>query len=125
MLTLTEIKKTVEELARQIDASADQMPTFNNSRNDGTPDVSLNETDYFYVARDQDAVCINRKTRDMDELLYWVFCDVTSRMASSYIRKVPGPLHERVEIRKNYQLELLGKLKKEWYEKLQKEAIQI
>lgn len=124
MLSLAEIEKMVKELARQIDAPADQMPTFGNSR-DGTPDVDLNGANYLYVERDRDAVCMNCKTHDSEELLYWIFRDVTSKMASTYIRKVPGSSHERVRLRRNYHLVLLGKLKEEWGERLKKEIMEI
>jgi len=125
MLSLVEIEKMVKELAHQIDAPANQLPTFGNSRNNGTPDVDLNGTDYLYEERDRDTVCMHYKTHDIEELLYRIFRDVTSKMASTYIRKVLGSTDERVRLRQDYHLVLLGKLKEEWGERLKKEIMEI
>jgi hypothetical protein len=125
MASLDEIKIIVNELGNRIGAPLDSLLTFGNSRNDGTPEVSVDNNQYYYVARDRDAVCTNRKTSDLDELLYWIFNDITLFMASAYVRKFCGPKDNPSRMRFTHQLVLLEVLNIKWKERCEKEKAKI
>lgn len=121
MLSLDEIKQKVKDLANRINAPLDMFLTFGNSRNDGTPDVDVDSHHYYFVARDRDAVCTNRKTSDLDELLYWIFNEITLLRASAYVRKYCGPGDSPSRMRFTHQLFLLEMLNIKWKERCEKE----
>ena len=126
MFSLIEIKQKIEQLAIQIDASANQMlPTYGTSKDDGTPYIEVEYSNYFYLAYDRDTKSINRKTQDIDELLYWVFAGVTFNMASSYASAHRDPSINYRRIMFSHQLELLEKLNPLWRKRREKEIDEI
>ena len=84
MKTLPEIEAEVLRLAQRIGASANGLPTYGYSRDGGYPHVEVDDTQYHYVAVERGRELKRLSTSTLDELLYWVFADVTHSMAFSY-----------------------------------------
>jgi hypothetical protein len=125
MRSLAEIEAIINKLARQISAPSSAMPTYNNSRRDGTPDIEVGNSLYYYRAFDRSAVSSNRQTDNIARLLYWVFEDITSMMASDYVREHREPQTDPRKARFEYQLLLLDKINHEWKEIRKKEIEEI
>jgi hypothetical protein len=125
MRSLVEIEQIIDKLARQIDAPSHAMPTYDNSRNDGTPNIEVGDSFYYYRALDRDTVSLNRQTDNMARLLYWVFEGITSTMASDYVRERRSSENSSRTARFEYQLMLLDKINHEWKELREKEIEEI
>lgn len=52
-------------------------------RGDGSPYIEISDA-YHFVVEERGLELERRTTRDLDELLYWVFNDVTFTVASSF-----------------------------------------
>jgi len=125
MRSLLEIRQIIEKLARQIDAPASVMPTYDNFRNDGTPNVEVSNSVYYYRALDRDTETINRHTTDLNILLYWVFSGITFSMACEYELANRNPSQDFRRIMFEHQVELLTLLSPEWGEREAQEHAQI
>jgi hypothetical protein len=81
MLHRAKIQEQVTALARKINAPSTVLPTFDHARDDGTPYVEIDQAGYHWVIKERGQEQQRRTTRDPDELLYWIFSDVTWQMA--------------------------------------------
>jgi hypothetical protein len=125
MLSLTEIKQKIEQLASYINAPIDQMLTYGISKDDGTPYIEIDDANYYYLAFDHDTRSINRKTQDLNELLFWVFADISFNMACLYELAHRDPKINYRKVIFSYQLELLDKLDPLWKERREREIDEI
>ena len=114
---LANIKSNIEALASIIEVPGNLIPTFGNSR-DSHPNIEVNvngEVSYEISERGQEIT--KDYAFDLDHLLYIVFRDITYSMAHEFASKNPQPNIDNRRIQFVRQLELLGKLKKEWQQK--------
>ncbi|MBI5933749.1 MAG: hypothetical protein HY867_08575 [Chloroflexi bacterium] len=125
MITLQELKSHVEELAKKIDAPAKFFPTFGMSRNDGTPNIEINDNAFYYEAYDRDAVCIRRRTTRLPKLLYWIFENITHQMGFAYESAHRDPSVPLRKLAFQHQLELLEILQQQWRELREREIAEI
>ncbi|WP_420148066.1 Imm63 family immunity protein [Spirosoma sp.] len=116
--TLDDIKKRVDQLALIINAPSDLLPTYGYSRDSAYPHVEVDSSGhmhYVVVERGQE---LERKTTDqLNDLLYWIFTDVTFSMANDFEMKnrIESQDFRRILFKK--QEELLGILSEEWQQK--------
>jgi Immunity protein 63 len=81
--TLKEIEANVTRLAKRINATTNQLPTYNATRDFGYAHIEVDESKYHYITVERGVE--NRKpTADYDELLYWVFQSATFSIALDY-----------------------------------------
>ncbi|MBV9791279.1 MAG: hypothetical protein JOZ51_23995 [Chloroflexi bacterium] len=108
MNTLPEIEADVQKLAQRIGASATDLPTYGYSRDGGYPHVEVDATHYHYVVVERGRELKRKTTTALDELLYWIFADVTHTMAFSY--ELKHRLKDQDPRRRAFakQIELLG-----------------
>lgn len=125
MLTLDQIKQRIEQLADQIHAPTNMMPTYGFLRRDGTPNIEVDSLAYYYVNYDRNTKVFDRKTSDLDVLLYWVFEDITFVMASDYVRANSDPKVDSRKVRFEHQLSLLEVINPAWKERREKEIAEI
>lgn len=118
MKTLEDIKKKVEELALKINAPTDLLPTYGYSKDFAYPHVEIdNHRILHYVIVERGQELRRRSTDKLDDLLYWIFTDVTFSMASSF------ELNNRIEDKDcrriifEKQEQLLGFLNEIWGQK--------
>lgn len=121
--SLLRIKKKINELARKIDAPRKLRPSY------GSFDY---EMDSFFIEIDQKGVMRLietekgqvhevRRTRDLDELLYWIFTNITFSMAFKLAIEKPIGSLDRRKLIFQFQEELLGKLNPLWKDKIREE----
>lgn len=121
--SLLRIKKKINELARKIDAPRKLRPSYGSF--DYDVDSFFIEIDKKGVMRlietEKGQVHEVRRTRDLDELLYWIFSNITFSMAFKLsLEKTIGSMDRRKLIFQ-FQEELLGKLNPQWKEKIRVE----
>ena len=113
---LEDIRQRVLELARLIDAPLDALPTYGVSRDMAYPHIEVHGPWMHYVVQERGVVWRREKTRDLDELLAFVFHDVTFYMASQFelAHRRPDEDSRRQLFAK--ELEYLGMLNPHWAE---------
>lgn len=91
MKTLEDIEREVALLAQRISATKEDLPTYGHSRDFGYPHVEVHHQLYHYVVVERGQELEHRSTPNFNELLYWIFSDVTHTLAFTY------ELHHRIE----------------------------
>jgi Immunity protein 63 len=81
MKTLRDVETDV---ARHIGASGQDLPTYGISCDFGRAHVEVDDVLYHYVVVERGEERERRSTDSYDELLYWIFSDVTHSFAFSY-----------------------------------------
>ena len=112
---LEQLKQQVERIAQQIDAPSGLLPTFGYSLDGAHPHVEGGDAQpfsYVIVERGQEVSRVVAK--DMDDLLYRIFADISFSMAVTYELQ-----HRRGEQDPRRQLfakqeSLLGRLQPHW-----------
>jgi hypothetical protein len=84
MKSLRDIETAVAALARHIGAAGQDLPTYGISHDFGRPHVEVENALYHYVVVERGEELERHSTESYDELLYWIFRDVTHNMAFSY-----------------------------------------
>jgi Immunity protein 63 len=82
--TLRDIETEVAALARHLGAAGQDLPTYGISHDFGRPHVEVENALYHYVVMERGEELERRSTKSYDELLYWIFSDVTHKLAFSY-----------------------------------------
>lgn len=110
MLSLSEIKARVSQMASQIHAEEWALPTYGVSDDSARSHIECKHETYGYVVVERGQELSRFSTGDIDELLYWVFADVSHQLAFAYELKnrISGQDCRRLAFAK--QLELLGTL---------------
>lgn len=117
MLTLPEIQSEVELLAKKIDAPENLLPTYGYSRDGAYPHIEVSAKLYHYVIVERGQERERMKTKDFNQLLFWIFKSITFSMACDF------ELKNRIEdqdfriILFAKQKELLSILSTDWAEK--------
>lgn len=113
LLLLEAIRDEVQRLAAELQAPDLELPSFGRSDQDGRPHIEVGDT-YDWVVCERGSELERRRTRELDELLYWSFQSATFSAA------VEWELHHRVEGRDPRRLlfqrqhELLARLSPAW-----------
>ncbi|MBR0850994.1 hypothetical protein JQ543_24845 [Bradyrhizobium diazoefficiens] len=84
MKTLWDIEADVAALATRIGASQDALPTYGTSRDFGHPHIEVEPGLYHYVVIERGQEIDRQSSPNYDDLLYWVFKNVTHGLAFSY-----------------------------------------
>ena len=84
MRSLPQIETDVNQFAQFIGARANDLPTYDHSRDSGYTHVEVDPHRYHLVAVERGEELDRRSTPDYDELLYWVFKDATHSLAFAY-----------------------------------------
>lgn len=86
LLDLNQIQEQVERLARTIQAPAGALPTYGKSQDLGYAHIMVDDA-YHWIVVERGVELQRRTTRDLDELLYWVFSAVTFSMTGAYTQE--------------------------------------
>ena len=120
------LKKEFERLARKIKVPEKHKPTFGPNDNDVKPYIFQDyKNDLHYIFKERGEVVFDKITYDFDELLFWVFDDITSAMSYDYELKNRIEEQDFRRIGFNYQVELMTNLNKVWGEKTEKKQKKI
>jgi hypothetical protein len=81
--SLDVISGRIKRLASTIHAPAPYLPTFAQSRHDGSHHIEV-DRQYHWVVCERGYELQRRSTSNLDELLFWVFSSVTFSMAMDF-----------------------------------------
>jgi len=124
-LNLDEIKGKVNDISLLIEAPEELLPTYGISRDFAYPHIEIDEIGYHFVIVERGEE-LNRKTsKDIDDLMYWVFESVTFSMASDYELKHRVENQDSRKLLFKTQLDMIGKISEKFAERLQAEFDQI
>ncbi len=121
LLTLSEIRTQVYQLAEKISVSYDTLPSFGHPTGIGETYIEVDSSGYHYVKQERGREFSRQTTLELDECLYWIFKSVTLTLAIKY------ELSHRVENKASrrimypYQTELLSKLSPDWGKRITRE----
>jgi hypothetical protein len=125
ILTLSEIKPMVDQLAERIGAPQNSLPTYGYSTQTGCPHIEVDSRGYHYVVAERGNEFMRHTTLDLDELLYDIFQSVTFGIACTY--ELDHRINDR-DSRRIYferQEQLLSQLNSSWGERRRFEHGQI
>jgi len=125
ILSLATIRKKTTDIARIINAPRDLLPTFGSTRDFGNPHIEVDKKNYHYVIVERGIEWERSTTQNLNELLYWIFNDVTFQMACDYEVKnrVNNQDFRRELFRK--QLEFMKNINSDFSKKLEEEIREI
>ena len=123
--SLSELKLIVANLGKLITARKSDLPTMGKSADFAHPSVDVDVAGYHYIVVERGAEIRRETTCDLDQLLFWIFENVSFLMA---IRQVGTANEVDRDQRRDYfarQMELLKKLKPEWGEAIRQKQTEI
>jgi hypothetical protein len=117
MKSLAEIEKDVGHLAAQIGASVALLPTYGAATDGTRPHIEVDSLTYHYVVVERGEELRRTTTRDYDDLLYYIFADVTFNLACAYelANRIENQDYRRIGF--EHQIKLLSKISKKWSER--------
>jgi hypothetical protein len=113
-LTLPEIKTEIDRLAAIIQAPANLLPGYGQTRDFGYPHIEVDSRGYHYIVTERGNELQHLITAQLDDLLYQVFEDVTSSMGSVYAVNHRAPKHDFRRSMFQRQIDLLTQLSLQW-----------
>jgi hypothetical protein len=127
MLTLSELEAEIRRLAGMIQAGDDVFPVFGGPKIESRPRITVNWIGYHYQLPWLDPLTTTVTTRNLDDLLYYVFSDITSALAKIQAEKDPIPDQDPRRLIFQKEVELLRVLSHDWAKRrtvLEEEFIQ-
>ena len=124
-----ELDKLIVEYGGKINVPINRLPNLDNSSDFGIPHLEFSNNLYNYVIVDHadEDESIRKTTSDTDELLYWIFSDISFHIACKYELEIrdPNNTNDFRRIMFDYQLSLLDKLKTKWKTRRENEIIEM
>lgn len=112
--TLNDIKFEIKRLAAQINASADLLPAYGHSEDGARPHIEVDSHGYHYVVVEHGQELSRVTTTEPEELLYYIFKDVTFNLACQHELKHRVENQDSRRLMFQYQEELLSILSPKW-----------
>ena len=111
---LADLEREVVQRSALIGAPGQLLSTYVLSEDSGRPHIEREGNSYCYVVRERGVEFERRRTTYLDEILYWIFADVTSSMATRWqlANRVEGEDFRRGLLTK--ELDLLDRLDPIW-----------
>jgi hypothetical protein len=125
MITLNDVKNQVDQLAKVINAPGELLPTYGSSIDNAHPHIEIHGPSYHYIIIERGQEFENKGTFELDELLYWIFQDITFTMAHKYELEHRRPHADIRRLLFSYQLDLLNNLNKNWKKRYEQEVEEI
>jgi hypothetical protein len=120
--SLEELKQKVDELAQRIKCPQHFLPSYGEMKHDAHPYVDIDRSGtLYYIVKERGHENKWLRTYKLQELLYWVFEDVTWRMALEF--EIKNRIEDKDCRRIMFQKEeeLLGQLDELWQQKKKEE----
>jgi Immunity protein 63 len=119
MRSLAKIHADTLRLVLGLGGRERHLPTFGYSTQEGFPHVEVSSDQYHYVTAERGQEFSRQSTTNYQELLYWIFSDVTQKMAFAPDADLgqPGQVeYWRIAYRK--QIELIGRINSDFAPRL-------
>ena len=116
--SLADIQKKTEEYAAVIDAPKHLMPSYGKGFDEFQPNIAQDANGQLrYEIYERGQLITNLIAAAEDELLYFIFRDITFSMAIQYEYNNRNSRQDSRRVLFAYQLDLLGKLNEKWKER--------
>ena len=122
MCHLAEIEAEVKTIAQRIGATDDLLPAFGFSRDMGYLHVEIDYGCFHLVGVERGQETVRRTTAVLDELMYFIFDDVTFQMASKYEVKNRVESQDSRLVLFKKQIELMTMVSNRFGEKLKSQT---
>ncbi|WP_417810608.1 Imm63 family immunity protein [Thalassospira alkalitolerans] len=119
--SLKEIQLLVFHLGDKIDASYASTIIFDSSPQNGRSHLEIKGDEFHYICKERGLIIYDNKTNNIDELLYWIFQNISFEMALDYEFKNRKKGQDSRKILFSKQLEILQKISEKWKLKRQEE----
>ncbi|WP_417813918.1 Imm63 family immunity protein [Thalassospira alkalitolerans] len=119
--SLKEIQLLVFHLGDKIDAPYASTIIFDSSPQNGRPHLEIKGDEFHYICEERGLIIHDNKTNNIDELLYWIFQNISFEMALDYEFKNRKKGQDTRKILFSKQLEILQKISEKWKLKRQEE----
>lgn len=110
--TLLDMEQVVKLKMNEINAPDYLLPTFSDEEGDARdshPLVLDNVINYKYVVYERGKLILERVTKDLNELYFWIFSSITSNLSFTYAASFCQDDEQRIYAFKR-QMELLEKV---------------
>ena len=111
---ISEIRKIVSDMGARIGAPSKLLNISSTAVGDCSNHIEIIDDEYCYVITERGKDIQREKTKDLDELLYWIFDNVVMSMAMDIEKKQRQPNNDPRRILFSNKLKLLGKLSAKW-----------
>lgn len=111
---LEDVGRVVSLLAERISATDSLLPTYYKTNDGAHPHIELDVRGFHYVCIERGHENSRKTTWNPNELLKWIFSDITFSMAVSYELKHRTGEHSVPEVIKEHRLYLLSLLDPSW-----------
>ncbi len=113
-MDLSAIKQRYYKIARQLRAHAKHVQFSTTPQHDGSPHIEYVGDELHYVVTERGQEYERRRTKDPDELLFWLVSDMTRGIASEWEpeHRIENEDSQRQFFRRH--IELLGQVEDEW-----------
>jgi len=125
MITLQYVREQVERLAAKIDAPEKYFPGFGNEKYDSVCFVEIHGPTYHFLSKERGQERTHDITFDLDDLLYWIFRDITGAMGFDHVRLNPNKEKDSRKGEDEQQLILLERLNPSWKQRREREIAEI
>jgi hypothetical protein len=114
MIDFDEIQQKVYELGLKGGVPLKYLKIFNCSLQDGTPHIEITDEAYNYVVEERGFELSRLKTSDVNELLFWILDNASSRYAFDYELENRVPNQDSRRIAFNLKIQIMKKINPEW-----------
>ncbi|NVJ90940.1 MAG: hypothetical protein HWE34_04750 [Methylocystaceae bacterium] len=120
MLNIIEIRQKVSDLGTRIKAPRIYSAIPDMSSGDGTPHVEIIEDEYHYVTSERGSETSRKVTKEIDQLLFWIFEDIIFSMANSFELKNRIQNKDSRRLYFTKEIELFKQINPKWVERKKK-----
>ena len=83
-MNINQIRQQIRTYGAMIDAPPQMLTVFIQPQGDGTPFVVVEEDGYRYIIEERGMIFEERKTKDVNLLMYWLMSSIIFNMACCY-----------------------------------------
>ena len=115
-MNINQIRQQIRAYGAMIDAPPQMLTVFTQPQGDGTPFVVVEEDGYRYIVEERGMIFEERKTKDVNLLMYWLMNSVIFKMACCYELANRESQRDPRRIIFAKELELFGIINKSWHQ---------
>ena len=119
--SIEDLKKNIFDLGGKISAPLSLVSFADRPTNSGRPHVEMKGGKYHYVITEKGEELDRRISDQKEDILYWIFKDITSELASEYEQKNRKGSVDFRRLKFSKQLQLMTDIDLAWGERFSKE----
>jgi hypothetical protein len=121
MISINDIRNAVDHYGTQLGIPSGTLKVFDSPQGDGSSYIQIKGDTFSYIIEERGCIFEERKTSDINTLLYWLMNDVISTIANDYELKHRDASRDSRRILFSKELQLMKSLEQSWYLQKKKE----